>query len=205
MNDADDDTIKDIDDACPLEPERYNGYQDEDGCPDIPPYSSDKDSDQDGIPDSIDQCVSAKEIYNKYQDNDGCPDYVADTKGTPDSDGVVDEEALAAPVQLNSSHRAGVATKDRLIMIAPAIGKQLRTYISTSPGLKGRPHGTQRTKLALLAWHALWPAALRRRTNDGARVSPLLCPRGRVCGRGRTCSQVPCAAWNLSPDFHRRP
>ena len=68
----------DADDACPLDPERYNGFQDDDGCPDIPPYSSDTDSDLDGIPNSIDQCPQVKETYNKFQDNDGCPDFVSD-------------------------------------------------------------------------------------------------------------------------------
>ena len=38
----------DADDRCPLEPERYNWYQDEDGCPDIPPYTSNLDRDSDG-------------------------------------------------------------------------------------------------------------------------------------------------------------
>ncbi|MEK0322132.1 MAG: thrombospondin type 3 repeat-containing protein, partial [Nitrosopumilus sp.] len=44
--DADSDGIQDHLDACPLEPETYNKFQDEDGCPDLSPY------DAKGIPDS---------------------------------------------------------------------------------------------------------------------------------------------------------
>ena len=35
-------------------------FEDEDGCPDIPPYTSDIDSDGDGILNSVDQCPTSK-------------------------------------------------------------------------------------------------------------------------------------------------
>ena len=38
--DADGDKILDRDDACPNEPETYNGFQDADGCPDVPQCTS---------------------------------------------------------------------------------------------------------------------------------------------------------------------
>ncbi|EPA04505.1 thrombospondin type 3 repeat protein [Candidatus Nitrosarchaeum limnium BG20] len=75
--DADGDGIPDVKDACPNEPENFNGYLDWDGCPDvlaaestIPSYL---DSDHDGIPDSIDQCPTERENVNNFQDDDGCP------------------------------------------------------------------------------------------------------------------------------------
>jgi len=67
-------------DQCPTLAERYNGFQDDDGCPDSIVYQTVGDSDGDGIYDDVDQCPTAKETYNKFQDEDGCPDYVADNK-----------------------------------------------------------------------------------------------------------------------------
>ncbi len=37
-------------------PEDFDGFQDDDGCPDI-------DNDRDGIPDSLDQCPNEAEDY----------------------------------------------------------------------------------------------------------------------------------------------
>ena len=44
--------------------ERYNGFQDEDGCPDTIAYDSFGDADFDGITDDVDQCPTARETYN---------------------------------------------------------------------------------------------------------------------------------------------
>jgi OOP family OmpA-OmpF porin len=76
--DRDGDGIPDNVDKCPDEPENYNGYQDEDGCPDDP------DTDGDGIPDSRDQCVLQPEDKDGYQDSDGCPDPDNDLDTIPD-------------------------------------------------------------------------------------------------------------------------
>jgi hypothetical protein len=54
-------------DKCPQAPEDFDGFQDQDGCPD-------PDNDADGIPDSLDKCPNAPEDYNGYMDADGCPD-----------------------------------------------------------------------------------------------------------------------------------
>lgn len=67
--DCDGDGLLDPDDKkCPCEAENYNGYQDEDGCPDDP------DTDGDGITDSKDSCVLVPEDKDGYLDDDGCPD-----------------------------------------------------------------------------------------------------------------------------------
>ncbi len=65
--DRDGDGIPDIVDACPDEPEDFDGFEDEDGCPD-------PDNDQDGFLDADDQCPNEPETYNNFQDDDGCPD-----------------------------------------------------------------------------------------------------------------------------------
>jgi OOP family OmpA-OmpF porin len=66
--DKDGDGYLDAEDACPEQPENFNGYQDHDGCPDDP------DTDLDGVPDSIDACVLEPEDKDGYLDEDGCPD-----------------------------------------------------------------------------------------------------------------------------------
>ena len=86
-NDRDGDGILDAVDKCPDQPETYNGYQDEDGCPDDP------DTDGDAIPDSRDQCPLDPEDTDGYLDDDGCPDLDNDADGIPDA---LDKCPLAA-------------------------------------------------------------------------------------------------------------
>jgi outer membrane protein OmpA-like peptidoglycan-associated protein len=75
--DRDGDGIPDDQDACPDEPEDFDGYQDEDGCPD-------PDNDGDGIPDIADKCPNDAEDKDSFQDEDGCPDADNDGDGIPD-------------------------------------------------------------------------------------------------------------------------
>lgn len=65
--DRDEDGIPDDADACPDEPEDFDGWQDTDGCPDF-------DNDNDGIFDEDDKCPNMPEYYNGFDDEDGCPD-----------------------------------------------------------------------------------------------------------------------------------
>ncbi|HEY3233666.1 MAG TPA: OmpA family protein [Polyangiaceae bacterium] len=76
--DRDGDGYLDPQDKCPDEPENFNGFQDDDGCPDDP------DTDGDGIPDSVDSCVLEPEDKDNYLDADGCPDVDNDLDGIPD-------------------------------------------------------------------------------------------------------------------------
>jgi len=77
-NDRDGDGIPDSVDACPDEPEDKDGFQDEDGCPDL-------DNDGDGIPDAVDQCPNEPEDKDGFQDDDGCPELDNDHDGIPDT------------------------------------------------------------------------------------------------------------------------
>jgi len=93
--DRDGDGIPDDVDACPDEPETFNGFQDDDGCPeydrdgdgfwdeqdacpDEPGVAPDgcpvPDTDGDGIFDDVDQCIHDPETFNGFEDEDGCPD-----------------------------------------------------------------------------------------------------------------------------------
>ena len=96
--DADGDGYADPLDQCPTKPENYNGYRDEDGCPDDP------DSDGDGIADTLDQCELNPEDKDSYLDDDGCPepdndkDTVPDVKDQcPNEIGSTTQEPLGCP------------------------------------------------------------------------------------------------------------
>jgi len=77
FRDRDKDGIIDVLDRCPDEAEDRDGYQDDDGCPDL-------DNDYDGIPDSQDKCPMDPEDMDNFQDDDGCPDLDNDQDGIPD-------------------------------------------------------------------------------------------------------------------------
>jgi len=79
VKDSDGDGIKDDLDACPLQPEDFDGFEDDDGCPD-------PDNDNDGIPDISDKCPNEPEDLDGFEDDDGCPD------PDNDNDGVLDVE-----------------------------------------------------------------------------------------------------------------
>jgi OmpA-OmpF porin, OOP family len=115
IGDRDGDGLKDDVDKCPDDPEDFDGFQDEDGCPDpdndrdgvpdvddrcpdIPedvngvddedgcPEGKNNDRDGDGIPDDLDKCPDEPEDLDGFQDEDGCPDPDNDGDGIPDVD-----------------------------------------------------------------------------------------------------------------------
>jgi OmpA-OmpF porin, OOP family len=67
VGDRDGDGIKDDLDKCPDAPEDFDGFEDEDGCPDL-------DNDHDDIPDELDKCPDIPEDKDGIQDDDGCPE-----------------------------------------------------------------------------------------------------------------------------------
>jgi outer membrane protein OmpA-like peptidoglycan-associated protein len=89
IGDRDGDGIKDDVDQCPDEPENYNGYEDEDGCPDVIPVPKEEpippvsDRDGDGIPDHEDMCPDdGGDVIRVKGPHYGCPD--RDKDGIPD-------------------------------------------------------------------------------------------------------------------------
>jgi len=67
--DSDGDDIYDKDDPCPSSTEDFDGFEDDDGCPDL-------DNDRDGILDTDDKCPNEAEDFNGVLDDDGCPDEI---------------------------------------------------------------------------------------------------------------------------------
>ncbi len=80
--DKDGDGFLDNEDKCPNRPEDFDGYQDNDGCPE----EEDADSDNDGILDRDDRCPTDPEDRDGFKDDDGCPDRDNDADGIPDKD-----------------------------------------------------------------------------------------------------------------------
>ena len=76
-NDSDGDGITGSDDLCPDGLEDFDGFEDEDGCPD-------PDNDGDGILDTDDDCPNEPEDFDGFEDEDGCPD------SDNDGDGILD-------------------------------------------------------------------------------------------------------------------
>jgi len=64
-------------DQCAGLAEDFDGYQDDDGCP--------EDNDNDDIPDAEDRCPSTDEDVDGFQDEDGCPDPDNDNDGVLDA------------------------------------------------------------------------------------------------------------------------
>ncbi len=82
IGDRDGDGYKDDVDQCPDDPEDFDDFEDEDGCPE-------PDNDKDGILDVDDKCPNDPETKNGYQDADGCPD---STTFDRDGDGIPDDQ-----------------------------------------------------------------------------------------------------------------
>ena len=79
IGDRDGDGILDNVDKCPDDPEDKDGFEDQDGCPDL-------DNDKDGIPDVRDKCPNEPEDKDGFEDEDGCPDPDNDKDGVLDGD-----------------------------------------------------------------------------------------------------------------------
>jgi OOP family OmpA-OmpF porin len=81
IGDRDGDGIKDDVDQCPDDPEDYDQFEDEDGCPE-------PDNDRDGILDEDDKCPNIPEDKDGFEDEDGCPE---GNKNDRDGDGILDD------------------------------------------------------------------------------------------------------------------
>jgi len=75
--DRDSDGVGDSADECADRPEDDDGFDDDDGCPEL-------DNDSDGIPDARDRCASQAEDRDRFEDEDGCPERDNDRDGVND-------------------------------------------------------------------------------------------------------------------------
>ncbi len=79
VGDTDGDGLLDDVDGCIDEPEDFDEFEDDDGCPDV-------DNDQDGVLDVDDQCPMDPEDKDGFEDENGCPDPDNDKDGVLDVD-----------------------------------------------------------------------------------------------------------------------
>ncbi len=82
IGDRDRDGLKDDVDQCPDDPEDFDDFEDEDGCPE-------PDNDRDGILDVDDQCPNDPEDKDGFEDEDGCPE---GNEFDRDGDGILDKD-----------------------------------------------------------------------------------------------------------------
>ena len=80
--DSDGDGLRDDVDECPNDPEDFDEFEDDDGCPEL-------DNDRDGIPDTADECPLVPEDRDGIEDDDGCPE---GGEGDRDHDGIPDDQ-----------------------------------------------------------------------------------------------------------------
>ena len=85
-HDDDGDGIPNSKDACPKEAEDFDGFADQDGCPDL-------DNDQDGVPDVKDLAPDLPEDVDGFEDSDGRPDRDNDGDGISDDKDACPNEA----------------------------------------------------------------------------------------------------------------
>ena len=127
--DVDDDGIVNAEDDCPYVPEDYDGFEDEDGCPETDNdndgiidlqdrcpniFGTDEsgcgtdllskpDQDSDGIPDELDKCPEQPETINQYNDFDGCPDVIpAELKALIGNQKAIQFELMSAALKPSS-------------------------------------------------------------------------------------------------------
>ena len=105
--DRDKDGIPNEKDKCPDDPEDKDGFQDEDGCPDL-------DNDGDGLADKIDKCPNEAEDKDGFQDEDGCPDLDNDGDGIPDKDDKCPNEAGVPPDGCPKKYNLVVVTETKI-------------------------------------------------------------------------------------------
>ncbi|MCO4747682.1 MAG: OmpA family protein, partial [Proteobacteria bacterium] len=67
VRDRDLDGLVDRIDECPSDPEDFDQFEDEDGCPEL-------DNDGDGLVDTEDACPNEPEDFDTWLDSDGCPE-----------------------------------------------------------------------------------------------------------------------------------
>lgn len=79
FRDQDGDGVANNNDRCPLLAEDRDGFEDDDGCPDM-------DNDGDKREDGDDKCPNEAEDLDGFQDDDGCPEADNDNDGFLDAD-----------------------------------------------------------------------------------------------------------------------
>ena len=123
--------------------EDLDGFQDDDGCPDL-------DDDTDGVPDRDDRCPREPESFNGVADEDGCPDALqepgtAPPPGDPVRPGKTDKKGEPKPLTIAVSADGLITLSERIEfqsgsdVFAPsteAILAQVAAMLKASPHIR---------------------------------------------------------------------
>jgi len=122
--DLDGDGIPDNVDQCPRVPEDKDGFQDDDGCPDL-------DNDGDGIPDKQDKCPNEPEDKDGFEDDDGCPDPDNDKDGVLDASDKCPNEPGPPPDGCPKKYNLVVVTEKKIELKQTVFFETGRAHIRT--------------------------------------------------------------------------
>jgi OOP family OmpA-OmpF porin len=136
--DRDGDGIPDSIDQCPDRAEDFDGFEDNDGCPDI-------DNDHDQVLDIADKCPTEPETINGYEDDDGCPDTIpADVEGLRGTiEGLLyadGETAVHDSAKRSLDHIVKVMTAHpsvKIVLIGHTDDREAKAF--ATPPAKGQP------------------------------------------------------------------
>jgi outer membrane protein OmpA-like peptidoglycan-associated protein len=130
--DRDGDGRDDAHDRCVDEAEDFDGFEDEDGCPDL---DSDPqtivactDADDDGIDDARDRCPNARETFDAHDDDDGCPDL-------PDAAALLEVRRVGDTIHVEPPIRFEIDDDEILPASAPSLDA-LGSLLSHQPRLE---------------------------------------------------------------------
>ena len=146
-SDRDYDGIYDEDDSCPDEPEDFDGFEDEDGCPDT-------DNDQDGILDDDDACPTDPEDIDGFEDEDGCPDPDNDQDRILD----VDDACPNEPETINGNEdQDGCPDEGLIVMVDDRIVLEERVLFDFERArVKSRARPVLEAIVTLIDQHPEW-------------------------------------------------
>src|SRR5262249_1592521 len=122
-------------DKCPDRPEDMDGFEDDDGCPDI-------DNDGDHVLDIADKCPLQPETLNGFEDDDGCPDTVpADVQSlTGTIEGPISAEAETAardPPQRSIARIAKIMADHpsiKVVLVGHTDDREAKAFATPEPG-----------------------------------------------------------------------
>lgn len=105
-NDPDGDGILNGNDYCPNKAETFNGYDDEDGCPEF-------DHDSDGIPTAYDKCPEEPGAISADPEQTGCPGAPASAATTTPSVSTAGESVPVVPGPTSTATLSTTATAEK--------------------------------------------------------------------------------------------
>ncbi|MBL4687563.1 MAG: hypothetical protein JKY37_23410, partial [Nannocystaceae bacterium] len=153
-------------DQCPNVAEDNDGFEDDDGCPDL-------DNDHDGLRDALDHCPNVPELVNGALDWDGCPDMIVDGEVIPlrrlDPAQLIPAVRFArGSAELGEDTVEAITAFAELMQLNPWLGTlSLRVYVqpSNSPAVdRGLADKRAQALIGLLAARGVDPKRVRVET-----------------------------------------